>query len=108
MSDRCSHPCLELSRASRQGLEALAAFAPRRVGIATTIVVPHGNSLEKNRAMRALGAELVEHGDDFYTALLHSRELAMERQLHAVPSYHSDLVIANAASAVAFLRHAPP
>jgi threonine dehydratase len=83
------------------------AFGARRVGLTTTVVVPLGNSMEKNRAMRALGAELIEHGDDFQAALMHSRELAAGRGLHAVPSYHADFVTANAGSAVAFLRHAP-
>src|SRR5215468_5608461 len=41
------------------------AFAARRAGLAAVIVVPHGNSAEKNAAMRALGAELIEHGHDF-------------------------------------------
>src|SRR6266849_10982494 len=41
------------------------AYAGRRAGLAVTIVVPHGNSAEKNAAMRALGADLVEHGRDF-------------------------------------------
>jgi threonine dehydratase len=83
------------------------AFAARRVRVAATIVVPRGNSVEKNRAMRALGADLIEHGDDFQAALLHSRQLAADRNLHAVPSYHRDFVTANAGSALAFLRHAP-
>jgi threonine dehydratase len=83
-------------------------FAARRLGLTTTIVVPHGNSVEKNQAMRAWGAELIEHGDDFQAALIHSRHLASERTLHAVPSYHGDLVTANAGSALAFLRQTPP
>ncbi len=41
------------------------AFAARRYGVPATIYVPHGNSVEKNRAMRAFGASLVEHGDGF-------------------------------------------
>ena len=41
------------------------AFAGRRAGLAVTIVVPHGNSVEKNAAMRGFGAELVEYGSDF-------------------------------------------
>src|ERR1700739_4914048 len=41
------------------------AWAGRRYGIGVTIVVPHGNSIEKNAAVRALGAELIEHGVDF-------------------------------------------
>src|SRR5258708_1609328 len=44
------------------------AWAGRRYGVAVTIVVPHGNSTEKNAAMRAIGAELIEHGVDFEAA----------------------------------------
>jgi threonine dehydratase len=68
------------------------AFAAGRYGMAATIVVPHGNSVEKNAAMRALGAELIEHGDDFQAAREHAARLAAERSLHYVPSYHDDLV----------------
>jgi threonine dehydratase len=67
-------------------------FAARRHGLAATIVVPHGNSLEKNAAMRALGVELIEHGEDFQAAREHAAALAHERGLHMVPSYHDDLV----------------
>ena len=83
------------------------AFAARRHGLTATVVVPHGNSSEKNRAMQALGAELIEHGDDFQAALDHSRELARTRALHAMPSFHADLVAGNAVSALAFLTAAP-
>ena len=44
------------------------AFAARRHGLAVTIVAPLANSVEKNRAMRSLGAELLEHGADFQAA----------------------------------------
>ena len=44
------------------------AFAARRYGVPVTIYVPHGNSVEKNRAMQAFGADLVEHGEDFEAA----------------------------------------
>lgn len=57
-----------------------------------TIVVPHGNSVEKNAAMRALGATLIEHGDDFQAARERSVELGARDGLHAVPSFHPDLV----------------
>jgi threonine dehydratase len=67
-------------------------FAARRHGLAATIVVPHGNSLEKNAAMRALGVELIEHGNDFQAARERAGALAQERGLHMVPSYHDDLV----------------
>ncbi len=67
-------------------------FAARRHGLHATIVVPRGNSVEKNAAMRALGVELVEHGDDFQAAREHATALAAERGLHRVPSFHDDLV----------------
>jgi threonine dehydratase len=83
------------------------AFAARRLGLAATIVVPLGNSTEKNRAMQALGAELVEHGADFQAALEHSGQLAAARKLHAMPSFHPDLVAGNAVSTIHFLQSAP-
>jgi len=54
--------------------------------------VPHGNNPEKNAAMRSLGAELVEHGNEFQEALEYSRELASREELHPVPSFHPWLV----------------
>jgi len=68
------------------------AFAARRAGLAAVIVVPRGNSVEKNAAMRALGGELVEAGDDFQDALEHAQRLAAERGLYPMPSYHPALV----------------
>ena len=67
-------------------------FAARRHGMAATIVVPRANSVEKNAAMRALGVELIEHGDDFQAAREHALQLSQERALHMIPSYHEDLV----------------
>ena len=67
------------------------AFAGRAAGVAVTIVVPHGNSPDKNAAMRGFGAELIEHGVDFQAALEHSLLLAEERGLEAVPSFDRDL-----------------
>jgi threonine dehydratase len=68
------------------------AMAARRHGLPATIVVPHGNSREKNAAMRALGATLIEHGDDFQAAREHAQALAVEHGWHMVPSFHADLV----------------
>ncbi len=68
------------------------ALAARQNGMTATIVVPHGNSVEKNAAMRALGAELIEAGDDFQASREVAAQLAAERGLHLVPSYHEDLV----------------
>jgi threonine dehydratase len=68
------------------------AFAAARHRIPVLIVVPHGNSRDKNAAMRALGAELVEHGDDFQAAREHALALADERGWTMVPSFHPHLV----------------
>ncbi|RZL60673.1 MAG: threonine dehydratase [Variovorax sp.] len=76
-----------------------------------TIVVPHGNSVEKNAAMRALGVTLVEHGDEFQTASEHAALLAERDGLHRVPSFHRDLVRGVATAYVEFfeaLKHNPP
>jgi threonine dehydratase len=68
-------------------------FAARKAGVNATIVVPHGNSVEKNAAMRALGVELIEHGSEFQESREHAARLATERGLHFVPSYHRDLLL---------------
>ena len=67
-------------------------FAARLAGIAATVVVPRGNSREKNAAMRALGVTLVEHGDDFQAAREHAVELAASAGLHMIPAFHDALV----------------
>ena len=61
-------------------------------GFASTIYVPRGNSVEKNAAMRAFGARLVEHGEDFDEAREEAARLAVTRGLHPVPSFDPDLV----------------
>jgi threonine dehydratase len=67
-------------------------FAARKYGVKATIVVPHGNSVEKNAAMRALGVELIEHGSEFQESREFAAQLAKERGLHFVPSFHRDLL----------------
>jgi len=84
------------------------AFAAPRHGLRATIVVPHGNSPEKNAAMRGLGAELVEHGDDFQAALEFAEHRAAQAGWHFVPSFHHDLAWGNAVSTLHFLRTCPP
>lgn len=69
------------------------AFAGARAGIAVTIVVPHGNSTEKNAAMRSFGAELIEHGRDFDEAKEAAIRIASERGVEYAPSFHRDFVI---------------
>lgn len=68
------------------------AFAAKRAGLRSVIVVPHGNSREKNAAMRALGAELIECGSDFQEAYEHAARLAQAERLHLVPSFDAALV----------------
>lgn len=82
------------------------AFAARRLGVAATIVVPHGNSVEKNAAMRALGATLIEHGSDFQAAFEFAQGQARERKLHFFPSYSAALVRGVASYALEFFRGA--
>ncbi len=83
------------------------AWAARTHGVACTIVVPHGNSVEKNAAMRSLGAELIEHGDEFQVAREHASALAGERGAHMVPSFHTDLLSGVATAWWEFFRAAP-
>lgn len=68
------------------------AFAARRYGVPVTIVVPHGNSVEKNAAMRGFGATLIEHGAEFQESREHACLLADRERLHMVPSCHPDLI----------------
>lgn len=83
------------------------ALAAGRHGVPALIVVPHGNSREKNAAMRALGAELVEAGDDFQAARGHAQALAAERGWMVVPSFHPDLVAGVASYALELFAAAP-
>ncbi|MBL9131912.1 MAG: threonine dehydratase, partial [Verrucomicrobiaceae bacterium] len=80
------------------------AFAAKLNGLRAVIVVPHGNNPEKNTAMRSLGAELVEHGNEFQEALEFSGELAAKEGLHAVPSFHPWLVRGVATYALELFR----
>jgi len=83
------------------------AFAASRYRVAVTIFVPHGNSVEKNRAMRAFGANLVEHGEDFQSAREEAGRRAKLSGLEFVPSFHPDLVLGVATYALELLRKAP-
>ena len=82
----------EVMSATRGNHGQSIGWAARAHGVACSIVVPLGNSLEKNAAMRALGVNLIEHGDDFQAAREHAIQLAAERGAHMVPSYHKDLL----------------
>jgi threonine dehydratase len=83
------------------------AFNAARVGMRAVIVVPHGNSPEKNAAMRALGAELIEHGHDFQDAFEHAAVLTARERLHFVPSFDEALVRGVASYAVELFGAVP-
>jgi threonine dehydratase len=83
------------------------ALAASKAGVASVIYVPRGNSVEKNAAMRAFGAELVEAGADFDEAKIECVRAAGARGLHMVPSFHPDLVKGVATYALEFFRAVP-
>ncbi|QAU45594.1 threonine dehydratase [Bradyrhizobium guangzhouense] len=83
------------------------AFAAARHGVPAVIYVPRGNSVEKNRAMKAFGAELVEHGEDFQAAREEAERRAQFSGLHMVPSFHPDLVLGVVTYALELFRSAP-
>jgi threonine dehydratase len=84
------------------------AFAAKQFGMRAVLVVPHGNSREKNAAMRALGADLVEHGEDFHSANHCADELASERNLFRVPSFDPLLVRGVGTYALELFRNVSP
>lgn len=83
------------------------AIAATKAGMKPVIVVPVGNSVEKNAAMRAFGAELIEYGADFQEAREYASQLATEREAHMVPSFHPLLVRGVATYGVELLRAVP-
>ena len=70
------------------------ALASARDGVPCTIVTPVGNNPEKNAAMRALGAEVIEFGRDFDEARERVEQLQHERGLRYVHSANEPLLIA--------------
>jgi threonine dehydratase len=82
-------------------------FAARQYGIPAAIVVPHGNSVSKNAAMRALGVELIEEGHDFQASVEAAARIAAERGWHMVPSFDPLLVAGVATYSLELLRAVP-
>lgn len=82
-------------------------FAAREHGLPATVVVPYDNSREKNAAMRGLGVNLIEYGDDFQAAREHATHLAAERGLHMVPAFHPELVSGVASYWLEFFEAVP-
>ena len=83
------------------------AYAARRHDVPCTIVVPRGNSRDKNAAMRALGAELIEHGRDFDEAREHAGMLAQQRALRFVGPFEPELVAGVGTYALELFRAVP-
>ncbi len=82
-------------------------LAARRHDLGAVVVVPHGNSVEKNAAMCALGVELIVMGRDFQAALEAAADIAAERGWHLVPAFHPLLLRGVGTYALELLRAVP-
>ncbi len=81
--------------------------AATRAGLNVVIVVPHGNSREKNAAMAAQGGELIEYGDDFQAAYEHAEALSKDRNLHKIGPFEPALVKGVSSYCLEFLSAVP-
>ena len=104
---RAGHRPAGVISATRGNHGISVGFAARHCELAATIVVPRGNSRDKNAVMAALGVELIERGDDFQAAREHAIHLAQERGLLMVPSFHALLVQGVASYSLELLRAVP-
>ncbi|MEE8352357.1 MAG: threonine dehydratase, partial [Rhodospirillales bacterium] len=84
--------CPGVITATRGNHGQSVALAAAKVGMTATVLAPKGNNPDKNAAMRALGADLIEYGDDFQESYEQAMHLAEERGLYAIPPYHPWLV----------------
>jgi threonine dehydratase len=83
------------------------ALAARRYELPATIYVPRGNGAEKNAAMRAQGATLIEHGHDFQESREEAARVAACDGLHMVPAFHADIVLGVSTYWAELFRSAP-
>jgi len=83
------------------------ALAAGAAGLKALIVVPQGNSVEKNNAMRGFGGEVVEYGHDFDEAREEAMRLAQVHGLYLVPPFHVELVKGVATYALELFNAAP-
>ncbi len=106
---------LKQSRTSLEGVVAATrgnhgqgvGMAARLLGLKAVVVVPHGNSVEKNCAMLAQGVELVERGHDFQESLEFARTLAKDRGFEMVDSFHERLVMGTATYGLELFESVP-
>lgn len=104
-----THPELQTLVAATRGNHGQGvAMAARLLGLRAIIIVPEGNSKEKNLAMQAQGAELIEYGADFQASLEYAREVAARPGYVIAESFHPRLVMGTATYALEFFRGAPP
>ena len=90
---RATHPDVKgIITATRGNHGQAQARAAISAGLQATILVPHGNSVEKNAAMRGYGAEVIEHGEDFIAAHEEAMARAVQFGLFPVPTFHRELV----------------
>ncbi|WP_438301439.1 threonine dehydratase [Pseudomonas sp. NMS19W] len=105
---RREHPNVKgIVSATRGNHGQSLALAASAVGLRALIVVPEGNSLEKNNAMRGFGGEVVEYGRDFDEAREEAARLALEHGLYLVPPFHTELVKGVATYALELFSAAP-
>ncbi len=105
---RREHPGISgVVTATRGNHGQSVGLAAQRSGIHACVVVPKRNSVEKNAAMRALGVELLEGGDDFQDSVELADRIAVERGWHRLPSFHPQLVAGVGTYALELLRAAP-
>jgi len=96
--------CPGVITATRGNHGQSVALAAAKSGFSALVLVPHGNNPEKNTAMRALGAELIEHGEDFQEAYEQVGSLAEKKGLTIIPSYHPWLIAGVGTYALEMLR----
>lgn len=85
--------CAGVITATRGNHGQAVALGARRFQLPATVYVPHGNSVEKNAAMRAQGVTLVEFGSDFQDSREEVARVAQRDGLHLVPAFHPDIVL---------------
>lgn len=82
-------------------------FAGVRAGLKVTIVVPVNNNPEKNAALKAMGATLIEEGHDYSAAYEAAARIGKERGLYVVEPFLPELMLGVATYAFELLTNVP-
>ncbi len=99
--------CPGVITATRGNHGQAVGLAARRFKLPATVYVPHGNSVEKNNAMRALGVKLIEYGHDFQESREEAARIGARDDLHMVPAFHPDIVLGVTSYWAELFRAAP-